>query len=106
LNIYLDSSKLVSRINRTVDATSAVAFSYQPKDPPTTVKFIDYLVDGFKSTVFLGGKQRQERLGHNLVIDTVIKKVTDTINLKNNRKRLSTGKSTGTTPGVTRKTGC
>ncbi len=85
LNIYLDSSKLVSRINRTVDATSAVAFSYQPKDPPTTVKFIDYLVDGFKKYgVVWAVSNVRYGSDNNLVIDTVIKKVTDTINLKNN----------------------
>lgn len=85
LNIYLDSSKLVSRINRTVDASSAVAFSYHPKNPPVTINFIEYITDGFKKYgVVWDVNSVRYGIDGKIVVDTVIKKVAGTICLKNN----------------------
>ncbi len=85
LNVYLDSSKLVGRINRTVDSSAAVGFSYQPQDSPTQVSFIEYLVDGFKKYgVVWAVNSIRYGTDNNIVIDTIIKKVNNTINLKNN----------------------
>lgn len=85
LNFYLDSSKLVYRVNRTVDPSSNVNFAYIPKEPIETKNFIEYLIDGFKkygviwevTSVTIASDQ-------DYAVNTTIKKVTDSIQIKAN----------------------
>jgi hypothetical protein len=85
LNYYLDSSKLVSKITWTVDDSAKVAYSYQPSDPPTITNMVDYLINGFKKyNITWEVDSISYNSDNSLNVSTIIKKITDRIQLKNN----------------------
>lgn len=87
LNVYLDSSKLVSRLNFSVDDSAKVAYSYQPADPPTITNMVDYLINGFKKyniTLEIDSIYYDPQDSNNLNVNVIIKRKTKQIQLKNN----------------------